>query len=214
VTTKTAPGRTLRVLAADEDEQALLEIAAILRELGHEVAAMAVDVDEATRLIAREEPDLAIVVVHRDEEHALDLIDELGEYASGPVIALLEAEDPSFVERAAACGVDAYAQPLTADAVRSALAIALRGHAEVTRLAEQVDHLETALERRGTIERAKGILMERHSIGDREAFELLRRHARSRSRSVVDVAGAVAEGHALLPNVPDERDAGDGGGGG
>ena len=49
------------------------------------------------------------------------------------------------------------------------------------------------------IERAKGILMERHEIDERAAFELLRDHARAQSRRVVDVAVAVAEGHALLP---------------
>ena len=49
------------------------------------------------------------------------------------------------------------------------------------------------------IERAKGILMERHGIDERAAFEHLRDHARSQSRRVVDVARAVTEGHALLP---------------
>jgi response regulator NasT len=52
------------------------------------------------------------------------------------------------------------------------------------------------------IERAKGILMERHSVDDRAAFELLRDHARSGNRRVVDVAQAVLEGHALLPKSP------------
>jgi response regulator NasT len=72
-------------------------------------------------------------------------------------------------------------------------------HAEHARLAEQVEQLETALERRGTIERAKGILMERHGVDDRQAFELLRQQARRSNRRVIDLALAVADGHALLP---------------
>jgi AmiR/NasT family two-component response regulator len=208
VTTDTAPGRTLRVLAADEDEQALESTVAVLRELGHEVTALAVSVDEASRMIAREEPDLAVVVVHRDDDHALDLIEELAEYAPGPVIVLLGSEDQDFVRRAAERGIAAYAQPITAESVGSAIELAMHRHAEVTRLNQQVDQLETALERRALIERAKGILMERHSIGDREAFERLRAHARSRNLSVVEVARAVSDGHALLPKQPggaDER---------
>ena len=51
------------------------------------------------------------------------------------------------------------------------------------------------------IERAKGILMERHGIDERAAFELLREHARSHSRTVVAVAQSVADGHALLPKA-------------
>ncbi|MFL5956136.1 MAG: ANTAR domain-containing protein [Solirubrobacterales bacterium] len=41
--------------------------------------------------------------------------------------------------------------------------------------------------------------MERHSIDDRGAFELLRGHARRNNRKVVDVARAVEAGRALLP---------------
>jgi response regulator NasT len=43
--------------------------------------------------------------------------------------------------------------------------------------------------------------MERHGVGEREAFELLREHARSGSRRVVDVANSVSDGHALLPRA-------------
>ena len=49
------------------------------------------------------------------------------------------------------------------------------------------------------IERAKGILMERHGIDDKAAFGRLRDHARSSNRRVVEVAQAVVDGHALLP---------------
>jgi AmiR/NasT family two-component response regulator len=41
--------------------------------------------------------------------------------------------------------------------------------------------------------------MERHSVNEREAFELLRDHARSSGRRVVEVAQSVLDGHALLP---------------
>jgi AmiR/NasT family two-component response regulator len=44
--------------------------------------------------------------------------------------------------------------------------------------------------------------MERHGIDDRAAFVLLRDHARRNSRTVVDVARSVDEGHALLPKEP------------
>jgi response regulator NasT len=70
----------------------------------------------------------------------------------------------------------------------------------------QVGQLESALERRATIERAKGILMERHGLGEREAFERLRNHARSHNQTVVAVAQTVAEGHALLREPPASPD--------
>jgi AmiR/NasT family two-component response regulator len=193
----------LKVLLADEDEGALRVTAALVRELGHEVAEMAIGVEQAAEVIARDDPDLSIVVVYKQDGFALDLIEEVTEFARGPVIAILEREDPEFVAAAADRGIYAYSRFGDAESVQSAIELAVRRHAEKRELVEQVHRLETALERRALIERAKGILMERHSVGEREAFDRLRDHARSRNRTVVDVAGSVAEGHALLPKRAD-----------
>ena len=90
-------------------------------------------------------------------------------------------------------------QPVTAETVQGALEVAIRRYDDVERLNEEVEQLHGALDRRAVIERAKGILMERHGIDDRQAFELLRSHARSNNRKLVDVARAVSDGHLLLP---------------
>ena len=184
----------LRVLVADEDAAALDGLARLLDGLGHTVCAYAVEVAQVAERVADDDPQVSLVVLHRDDDHALALIEEIGAYASGPVIALTRREDPEFVARAADRGIAAQATPGDPDAVQSAIELALRRHAELERLELKVDQLEGALARRATIERAKGILMERHGIDDRAAFELLRVHARTERRRVVDVAAAVAEG--------------------
>jgi AmiR/NasT family two-component response regulator len=191
--------RHLRVLIADEDKDALHHLAGVLEEIGHEVAPYAVAVSEAIELIATEDPDLAIVVVHQDDDHALALIAETVEYASGPVIAQTGSGDVEFVARAAERGISAWIESSTPENVQGAIEVALRRYEEMARLQVKVDQLESALERRAVIERAKGILMERHELDERGAFELLRDHARAQSRRVVDVAKTVDEGHALLP---------------
>jgi AmiR/NasT family two-component response regulator len=53
------------------------------------------------------------------------------------------------------------------------------------------------------IERAKGILMERHSIDEESAFEMLRARSRSDNRKLIELAAAVADGHRLLPAAPE-----------
>ena len=119
------------------------------------------------------------------------------------MIALLDREDSEFVAQAAERGIFAYARQETADSIQSAIEIATRRWNEQRELTAQVERLENALERRAVIERAKGILMERHNLDDRTAFQRVREHARSTNRTVVDVAAAVAEGHALLPKARD-----------
>jgi response regulator NasT len=189
----------LRVLIADEDQGALEGLRVTLEDLGHEVVPFAVSVREAAELIAREDPNLTIVMVHQDDEHALSLISEAVEYASGPVIATVRDGDADFLARAAENGISAYVEGTAPQSVQGAIEIALRRHREAEELAGKVDQLEGALERRVIIERAKGILMERHGIDERGAFDLLRDSARSNSRRVVDVSQAVVDGHALLP---------------
>ena len=103
------------------------------------------------------------------------------------------------IARAADMGIAGYVDSWAPDDVQGAIDVAIRRHREEQRLHEKVAQLESALDRRAVIERAKGILMERHGLDDRAAFELLREHARSSSRRVVDVAQAVLDGHALLP---------------
>jgi AmiR/NasT family two-component response regulator len=189
----------LSVLLADEDAEALRSTARVLQRLGHQVASYAVSVREASERIAEEDPDLSVVAVHDDLEHALDLIDELREAARGPVVAVMEQGNGEFLVRAAARGIDGFARSEEPGEVQSAIEVAVRRHRQEADLAAQVTQLETALERRAIIERAKGILMERHGVDDRAAFALLRDHARNRGRKVVDVAASVVEGHPLLP---------------
>ena len=171
----------------------------VLATLGHTVTAHAVALRQAAELIARDEPELSVVAVHDDDAHALDLIEEINEFASGPVIVLLGEHEPAFVGAAAERGIDAFARPRFLAEVQGAIELAVRRHAERARLVEQVEQLESALERRGTIERAKGILMERHGVDERHAFELLRQQSRRSNRRVIDLAHAVGDGHALLP---------------
>jgi AmiR/NasT family two-component response regulator len=189
----------LRVLIADENENALRGLHEVLAGLGHEVTPYAVSVHEAVELIAKEDPEVAIVVVHNDDDHALALITEAVEYASGPVIAQMPDADVAFLARAADAGIAAYAESMDPESIQGAIEVAVRRYREASRLQEKVEQLESALERRGVIERAKGILMERHGVSEREAFELLRDQARPSGRRVVEVAQGVLDARALLP---------------
>src|SRR5690349_25075869 len=110
--------RALRILLANEREEDLRHLGEVLDGLGHDVTPFAVSVSEAVELIAREDPDLAFVVIHDDNAHALALIAETVEFASGPVIAC-GAQDPDFVARAAEMGIEGYVDSETPEAVQA-----------------------------------------------------------------------------------------------
>jgi AmiR/NasT family two-component response regulator len=144
---------------------------------------------------ARERPDVALVGLGESSGHALGLIEKIVHESSCPVIVLLHAPDPGFVKEASKRGVFAYITDADAKDWQSSIDIVLR------RFTEYHD-LEGAFGRRALTERAKGILMERHSIDGPAAFDMLREHARSTNRKLVDVSSAVVDGHRLLPKQP------------
>ncbi len=69
------------------------------------------------------------------------------------------------------------------------------------RFAEYQD-LGGAFGRRAVTERAKGILMERHSIDEQDALQMPRERSRRTNTKLADIATAV-DGHRLLPKQPD-----------
>jgi len=190
-------GLQLRILVADGSQARLDRVAEVVTRLGHEVIAKESNVEAVAALTEREPVDVAIVVVGENTAHALELIGRLVREATCPVIALLDVEDVAFIREAAKRGVFAYLTNGEArdDQLESAIEVVLH------RFAEYHD-LEGAFGRRALTERAKGILMERHTIDEEAAFHMLREHSRKSNRKLIDVAHAVLEAQALLPHSP------------
>jgi AmiR/NasT family two-component response regulator len=186
----------LRVLIANERKNQLALVAPMVANLGHDVIAREIAVKDVGAITASERPDVALVGLGKSSDHALALIDQIVREAACPVILLIHAPDPSFVKEASKRGIFAYISDSDVDEWQGAIDIVLR------RFAEYHD-LEGAFGRRAVTERAKGILMERHSVDEADAFEMLRDQSRRANTKLADVAAAVVDGHRLLPQQPD-----------
>ena len=182
----------LRILIANERAERLERIAGIVVAMGHTVIARELHVSEVGQVTREERPDVALVGLGASPEHALDHISQIVREVTCPVIALLHTDDPVFVSEAAKRGIFAYITDGDAGEIQSAIDIVLRRFAEY-------HSLEGAFGRRAVIERAKGILMERHILSDQRAFDLLREHSQRSGRKVFDIAQALIDSHALLP---------------
>jgi AmiR/NasT family two-component response regulator len=193
--TNDGPTARLRLLIANERKDRLDLIVPIVVSLGHEVIAREIDVADVGPVTARERPDVALVGLGDSSEHALALIDKIVHEAACPVILLLHAPDPAFVKEASKRGVFAHISDDDVEDWQSSIDIVL------CRFAEYHD-LQGAFGRRATIERAKGILMERHSITAEAAFEMLRDQSRTANRKLIDLATGVIDSHRLLPQHP------------
>lgn len=185
----------LRVLVANQRGDRLDYVTKVVVSLGHEVVARSIEVDDVAAVTRREQPDVALVGLGESGEHALELIGQIVRQAACPVITLLETDDHAFVSEAAKRGVFAYITDANPQQLQDSIEIVLRRFTEF-------QNLEGAFGRRAIIERAKGILMERHDTNEEHAFEMLRSNARSANRKLVDIAAAVVDGRSLLPGPP------------
>src|SRR3954449_7945645 len=190
----------LRVLIANERRDRLALVAPIVVALGHEVIAREIDVADVGPVTARERPDVALVGLGESSEHALDLIDRIVQEAACPVIVLIHARNAAFVKEASKRGVFAHISDADVDDWQSAIDITLRRFAEY-------QALEGAFGRRALTERAKGILMERHTIDEGSAFAMLREQSRIENRKVTELAAAVVDGTASCPSSRARRAA-------
>jgi response regulator NasT len=182
----------LRVLVANERDERLNTITALVERLGHEIVARAVEIKDVGPLSREARAEVALVGLGLDGEHALALISSIVQEAACPVIALIDAEDPSYVNEAAKRGIFAYVEMGGPDTeLQSALDITLRRFAEFS-------NLQGAFGRRAIIEQAKGILMARNEINAEQAFQLLKNHSQQSGRRLVDVAESVTQSHQLL----------------
>ena len=177
----------LRVLVANERLDRLAKVAAVVISLGHDVIAPQIEVSEVGPVTAREQPDVAFVGLGESSQHALELIEQIVHEAACPVIALLHEPDSAFVIEAARRGVFAYITDSDPQEWQNSIEIVLRRFAEFR-------DLEGAFKRRTITERAKGILMERYSVDEEQAFQMLRDEARRTQSVLVDAAQSIIDG--------------------
>jgi response regulator NasT len=186
----------LRVLIANQRRDRLELLAQVVAGLGHDVIAREIEIRQVAEVTAREHPDVALVGLGEDAEHALGLISEIVREAACPVIALLASSDPDYVREAAKRGVFAYIVDTTPEELQSVIDITLQRFAEF-------QSLQGAFGRRAVIEQAKGILMARRAISAEKAFDIMRDHSQHNGHKLIDVAQAIVDSHLLLlPPVP------------
>lgn len=182
-----------RVLIAHEQEPATRVLERTLSSIGFVVVAIATALAEAVDALVGRAPDLAVVVFAEHRAHSLAMIDALAARRVCPVLLIVPAGDDGFSTTASAMPLwGVVGEPELVERLPACADVARRRFAEY-------QELGAALERRAVIERASGILMERHGVDGPTAFAMLRTHARGANAKVFDVAGAVVQGHALLP---------------
>lgn len=192
--------RCYRILIADDEEVMRDYFRDMLPDLGHEVVAAASTGRELIDLCQRLAPDMVITDIRMPG--GLDGIDaarEITRQRPVPIILVSAFSDPQLIERAGDTTILAYLiKPIQQPALAATVAIAGRRFAELEALRRETGDLRQALDDRKIIERAKGILMKHHGIGEDDAYARLRSAAMRDGQRLVEVARALVRSADLL----------------
>jgi response regulator NasT len=163
-----------------------------LERAGFEVCAEARDGLEAVELARSEQPDLAVLDVKMPRLDGIEAARKILDERPIPIVMLTAYGQDELVSRAVEAGVFGYlVKPFREQDLLPAIRTARARHEELVALREQTDSLAEALASRKSIERAKGLLMEREGLTEQEAFARLRKASQVSGRPLKVVAEAV-----------------------
>ncbi len=189
----------IRILIAEDNDLVSLTLEEQLTGLGYDVVGIARTGAEAVTLASRFAPDLVIMDFRMPEMDGSEAAMRIQEHHPTPVIMLTAYAEKEVVRKAEAAGVLGYlVKPVNEHELPPAINIALARFKDVQSLKSKVEELEESLEARKVIERAKGILMQRLHLSERDAYERLRQRARDRRTKMKDIAKAIVEAEELL----------------
>ncbi len=188
-----------RILIAEDNDLVSLTLEEQLKGLGYDVVGIARSGTEAITLAHRLSPDLIIMDIRMPEMEGTEAAAHIKDQRPVPIIMLTAYADKETIRKAEAAGALAYlVKPVNENELPPAIDIALARFKEIQALRTEVVELQDSLEARKLVERAKGILMQRLGLSERDAYERLRQRARDKRTKMKDIAQAIIEAEELL----------------
>jgi AmiR/NasT family two-component response regulator len=182
----------VRILVAEDETIIRLDLVAMLDRAGLDVCAEARDGDEAVALAREHEPDLAIMDVKMPGLDGIEAARRILDERPIPIVMLTAYGQEELVNRAVEAGVFGYlVKPFREQDLLPAIVAARARHGELLALRDEAESLADALAARKTIERAKGLLMEKEGLSEPDAFARLRKASQVSGKPLKVVAEAV-----------------------
>ncbi|HXH58101.1 ANTAR domain-containing response regulator [Iamia sp.] len=190
---------TTRVVIAEDEAIIRLDLSETLQEEGYEVVAETGRGDDAVRLVRELQPDIAILDIKMPGLDGLSAAREIAGERLAAVLILTAFSQRDLIERARDAGALGYlVKPFQKAELLPAIEVALGRFREMKALHDQATSLEEQLESRKSVDRAKGRLMDDHSLTEGAAFSFIQKTAMRERRTMRNVADEVLAG-TLVP---------------
>ena len=140
-------------------------------------------------------PDVAILDIKMPGRTGIEVARSLTDDLVCAVVILSAFSQRGLVEEAIDAGVLAYLiKPFQRNEISVQIEVARARHQQMKELADEVDSLHQRLSDRVLLDRAKGVLIDNHGLGEAEAMRFVQKQAMDQRRAVRDVASDILDG--------------------
>ena len=170
-----------------------------LLEAGYNiVAVLPVDTFLPERL-AQLQPDMIIVDAESQARDTLEHVVMATRDARRPIVMFTDDSDTSHVRAAIAAGVTAYVVAgLAPERIKPVLEVAQARFEHEESMRRELAEARSQLAHRKVVDRAKGLLMQRHQIAEPEAYARIRKAAMDKGLKMADIAQRIVDAADLL----------------
>lgn len=191
--------KKLNILIAEDEYIVLMGLKEVLENLGYNVIAQATNGNQAVELALKHKPDLLIIDINMPILDGIEAIRKINREISIPSIITTGYNKKELIKRANDAGVFYYlVKPVDEVELKPAIQIVMARFEEYTQLKNKLKEKENALESRKLIERAKGIIMDKHNVKESEAMKLLQKMSCNKNKKIVELAKDIIEADKLL----------------
>jgi two-component system, response regulator PdtaR len=187
---------SIRVLVAEDDENARALLVDLLRELGHDVVAEVGTGEQAIARAREARPDVVLLDVHMPGRSGIEAAETIAHEVDAAAVVLFTGDSSLTLSDRDAAATSAIAflpKPAPPRVIDSTVRLAAQRARDLMTARRDATDARRELENRKVIERAKGILMRRTGASEQEAYRILQRSSQDRQEPMVDIARVVLE---------------------
>jgi len=183
-----------RAIVVEDEALIRMDIVETLREGGYDVVGEASNGEEAVALAREFKPDVVVMDVKMPVMDGITAAEHIAKERLAPVVLLTAFSQTELVERARDAGAMAYVvKPFTPADLLPAVEIAASRFVEIRALENEIADINERMATRKTVERAKGILMEKMQLNEPEAFRWIQKTSMDRRLTMREVDEAVID---------------------
>ena len=166
-----------------------LKLEEMLAQIGFNVLAIVNFRESPMRVIASLEPELVLIDSDAISPSLLELIGTIAEYGQRPIIMSGQHADTAAITQCTTAGVNAFIfDNLNSAQIETIVTAAFVRFNSLKNIKQELTETRTKLDDRKHIDRAKGLLMNKRNLSEKDAYRLIQTMAMEKNQRMAEVA--------------------------